>query len=163
MHIFSHLSLTGGSWQCLAGFPLCTFYFPLPGLISLGPSHLLSHDMAFKVLTVLETLLFPFAAGAHARVAKLSGTLGLATVLVAAAHLLGTTHTGNGATSPQRWQANTTSHSRYYSAPSIWRARSRALIDSVTRPSTCSCWRLRSSVTPYPHFCRHRVCCLGSQ
>jgi len=95
-HIFSHFSLTGWSWEWFAGFPLYTFYFPLPALVTVALSHLISYDVAFKLVTVLGSFALPFALGALARAAKLSGSLQAATVLVALVYLFGTTYTVDG-------------------------------------------------------------------
>jgi hypothetical protein len=63
-HLLPHLRLTGWDPGWYDGFPLYTFYFPLPDLATaiVAGLHLVSYDVAFKVSTALGSLALPPAA-----------------------------------------------------------------------------------------------------
>ncbi len=70
-HLLTHGQLTGWDPGWYDGFPLYTFYFPLPGLITVLFNTVLSYNVAFKLVTVLGTLLLPACAWAFGRLARL--------------------------------------------------------------------------------------------
>src|SRR5664279_2570553 len=70
-HLLAHGQLTGWDPDWYDGFPLYTFYFPLPGLITVLFNALVSYDIAFKLVTVLGTVLLPVSAWAFGRKAGL--------------------------------------------------------------------------------------------
>jgi hypothetical protein len=70
-HLLSHGQLTGWDPGWYDGFPIYTFYFPLPGLITVLFNAVVSYDVAFKLVTVLGTLLLPVCAWSFARQARL--------------------------------------------------------------------------------------------
>ena len=70
-HLLTHGQLAGWDPGWYDGFPLYTFYFPLPGLITVLFNVLFSYDVAFKLVTVLGTLLLPVSAWAFGRKAGL--------------------------------------------------------------------------------------------
>ena len=70
-HLLTHGQLTGWDPGWYDGFPVYTFYFPLPGLITVLFNTVLSYDVAFKLVTVLGTLLLPVCAWAFGRLARL--------------------------------------------------------------------------------------------
>jgi 6-pyruvoyl-tetrahydropterin synthase related domain len=70
-HLLTHGQLTGWDPGWYDGFPVYTFYFPLPGLITVVFNSVLSYDVAFKLVTVLGTLLLPTCAWAFGRLARL--------------------------------------------------------------------------------------------
>ena len=70
-HLLTHGQLTGWDPAWYDGFPLYTFYFPLPGLITVLFNAVVSYDVAFKLVTVLGTLTLPVCAWAFGRLAGL--------------------------------------------------------------------------------------------
>ncbi len=70
-HLLTHGQLTGWDPDWYDGFPLYTFYFPLPGMMTVLFNVVLSYDVAFKVVTVLGTLTLPVCAWAFGRLAGL--------------------------------------------------------------------------------------------
>jgi hypothetical protein len=70
-NLLSHGQLTGWDPGWYDGFPLYTFYFPLPGLITVLFNVVFSYDVAFKLVTVLGTLTLPLCAFAFGRLARL--------------------------------------------------------------------------------------------
>ncbi|HEX3839760.1 MAG TPA: hypothetical protein VHU85_03105 [Acidimicrobiales bacterium] len=70
-NLLVHGQLTGWDPGWYDGFPLYTFYFPLPGLITVAFNAVASYDVAFKLVTVLGTLTLPVAAWAFGKLAGL--------------------------------------------------------------------------------------------
>ncbi len=70
-HLLSHGQLTGWDPDWYDGFPLYTFYFPLPGLITVLFNTVMPYNVAFKLVTVLGTLTLPVSAWAFGRLARL--------------------------------------------------------------------------------------------
>ncbi len=70
-HLLVHGQVTGWDPDWYDGFPLYTFYFPLPGLITVLFNAVFSYDVAFKLVTVLGTLTLPVCAWAFGRLAGL--------------------------------------------------------------------------------------------
>jgi uncharacterized membrane protein len=70
-HLLNHGQLTGWDPDWYDGFPLYTFYFPLPGLITVIFNAVFTYDVAFKLVTVLGTLTLPVCAWAFGRLAGL--------------------------------------------------------------------------------------------
>ncbi len=70
-HLLTHGQVTGWDPDWYDGFPLYTFYFPLPGLITVLLNSVVSYDVAFKLVTVLGTLTLPVCAWAFGRLAGL--------------------------------------------------------------------------------------------
>jgi len=70
-HLLTHGQLTGWDPDWYDGFPVYTFYFPLPGLITVLFNAVVSYDVAFKLVTVLGTLTLPVCAWAFGRLARL--------------------------------------------------------------------------------------------
>ena len=67
----THGQVTGWDPDWYDGFPLYTFYFPLPGMITVLFNAVVSYDVAFKLVTVLGTLTLPVCAWAFGRLAGL--------------------------------------------------------------------------------------------
>lgn len=82
--LLPHLRLTGWDPEWFDGFPLYTFYFPLPDLLAAVGGYLVPPDVAFKVMTALGSLSLPVAAWAFGRLSGLErprpAVLALATV-----------------------------------------------------------------------------------
>jgi hypothetical protein len=70
-HLLNHGQLTGWDPDWYDGFPLYTFYFPLPGIITVIFNAVFTYDVAFKLVTVLGTLTLPVCAWAFGRLAGL--------------------------------------------------------------------------------------------
>jgi hypothetical protein len=70
-NLLNHGQLTGWDPGWYDGFPLYTFYFPLPGLLTVLFNGIVSYDVAFKLVTVLGTLTLPLAAWAFGKLAGL--------------------------------------------------------------------------------------------
>jgi len=70
-NLLTHGQLTGWDPGWYDGFPLYTFYFPLPGLVTVFLNAFVSYDIAFKLVTVLGSLLLPLCAWAFGRLAGL--------------------------------------------------------------------------------------------
>jgi hypothetical protein len=70
-NLLTHGQLTGWDPGWYDGFPLYTFYFPLPGLVTVFLNVFVSYDVAFKLVTVLGSLLLPLCAWAFGRLAGL--------------------------------------------------------------------------------------------
>ena len=70
-HLLTHGQVTGWDPDWYDGFPVYTFYFPLPGLFTVLLNAVVSYDVAFKLVTVLGTLTLPVCAWAFGRLAGL--------------------------------------------------------------------------------------------
>ena len=70
-HLLVHGMLTGWDPGWYDGFPVYTFYFPLPGLLTVVLNAVVSYDVAFKLVTVVGSLLLPLCAWAFGRLAGL--------------------------------------------------------------------------------------------
>jgi hypothetical protein len=69
--LLPHGQLTGWDPGWYDGFPLYTFYFPLPGMLTVALNAFITYDVAFKLVTVLGTLLLPVCAWAFGKLAGL--------------------------------------------------------------------------------------------
>lgn len=56
--VFNHFRLTGWSNSWYDGFPLLGFYFPLPSMLVALLNLFISYNIAFKLITVLGSLIF---------------------------------------------------------------------------------------------------------
>ncbi|HEY4928858.1 MAG TPA: hypothetical protein VIH95_06875 [Acidimicrobiales bacterium] len=70
-HLLSHGQVTGWDPGWYDGFPLYTFYFPLPGLLAVVLNGFVTYDIAFKLVTIVGSLLLPLCAWAFGRLAGL--------------------------------------------------------------------------------------------
>jgi len=70
-HLLVHGQVTGWDPGWYDGFPLYTFYFPLPGLLTVLVNAVVSYDVAFKLVTVLGSLLLPVCAWGFGRLARM--------------------------------------------------------------------------------------------
>ncbi|HEY5096423.1 MAG TPA: 6-pyruvoyl-tetrahydropterin synthase-related protein, partial [Acidimicrobiales bacterium] len=70
-HLLTHGQITGWDPDWYDGFPLYTYYFPLPGLFTVLLNAVVSYDVAFKLVTVAGTLTLPVCAWAFGRLAGL--------------------------------------------------------------------------------------------
>lgn len=69
--LLPHLQLTGWSPDWYDGYPLFTFYFPLPYLLMVALQHLMPYNVAFKVVTALGSVSLPVSAWAFGRLSGL--------------------------------------------------------------------------------------------
>ncbi len=70
-NLLTHGQVTGWDPGWYDGFPLYTFYFPLPGLLTVALNAVVPYDVAFKLVTVLGSLLLPLCAWAFGRLARM--------------------------------------------------------------------------------------------
>src|SRR5579875_2160617 len=70
-HLLPHFQITGWTMDWYAGFPVLTFYFPLPILMIIAAHVVLPYNVAFKVVTALGVLALPAAAWGFGRLARL--------------------------------------------------------------------------------------------
>ena len=70
-HLLTHGQLTGWDPAWYDGFPVYTFYFPLPGLLTVVFNAVVNYNVAFKLVTVAGTLTLPVCAWAFGRLAGL--------------------------------------------------------------------------------------------
>jgi hypothetical protein len=70
-NLLNHGQLTGWDPGWYDGFPLYTFYFPLPGVLTVIINAVVPYNVAFKLVTVLGTLTLPVCAWAFGRMAGL--------------------------------------------------------------------------------------------
>ena len=70
-YLLPHFHLTGWDPGWYDGFPIYTFYFPLPDLLTALAAHVMSYDVAFKLATALGSLTLPISAWAFGRLAGL--------------------------------------------------------------------------------------------
>ncbi|MCU1489532.1 MAG: hypothetical protein JWM85_937, partial [Acidimicrobiaceae bacterium] len=68
-HLLPHGQLSGWDPQWFGGFPLYVFYFPFPAVITAALSGFFSFAVAFKLVSVLGTVLMPIAAWAFGSLA----------------------------------------------------------------------------------------------
>jgi hypothetical protein len=64
-HLFPHLTGWDPGWY--DGYPIYTFYFVLPDFLAFLASHVIGYNVAFKLATVLGSVLLPVAAWACGR------------------------------------------------------------------------------------------------
>ncbi len=69
--LLPHLHVTGWDPGAYDGFPLFTFYFPLPDLLAALFGFVVPFTVAFKLVTILGSLTLPVAAWAFGRLAGL--------------------------------------------------------------------------------------------
>ena len=69
-HLLTHGRITGWDPQWYDGFPVFTFYFPMPSLLVVLLNVALPYDIAFKLVTVAGTFALPLAAWAFGRLWK---------------------------------------------------------------------------------------------
>jgi MFS family permease len=69
--LLPHFQITGWTMDWYAGFPVLTFYFPLPILMIVAAHVVLPYNIAFKVVTALGVLALPAAAWVFGRLARL--------------------------------------------------------------------------------------------
>jgi hypothetical protein len=59
--LFPNLRMTGWDMGWFAGMPMLTFYFPLPYLLIAILSKIVTYNIAFKLITILGSLMLPVA------------------------------------------------------------------------------------------------------
>ena len=70
-NLLPHFRITGWTNDWYAGFPVLTYYFPLPILLIVVANVVLPYNIAFKVVTVLGLLTLPAATFAFGRLARM--------------------------------------------------------------------------------------------
>jgi hypothetical protein len=94
--VFSHFELGGWSRIWYNGFPLLTFYFPLPPLLVDLLSFLIPYDIAFKLITLLGSLALPPLMYVLGRSAKLKEPYPTVLALASLGYLFDRTYTIDG-------------------------------------------------------------------
>ncbi len=61
-NLLPHFAISGWDPEWFGGFPLYVFYFPLPALLIALLNPIFGYAVAFKIITILGTLLMPTAA-----------------------------------------------------------------------------------------------------
>lgn len=93
---FSHFSLTGWSSIWYDGFPLFTFYFPLPSLVIALFSYVIPYDIAFKLVTISGSLALPVVSYYLGRAGRLKEPYPTLMALASLAYLFDRTYTIDG-------------------------------------------------------------------
>ncbi len=70
-NLLPHFRVTGWDPGAYDGFPLNTFYFPLPDALAAVGGYIIPFNVAFKLMTILGSLTLPVAAWAFGRLAGL--------------------------------------------------------------------------------------------
>lgn len=70
-YLLPHFRITGWTMDWYAGFPVLTFYFPLPILMIIATHVVLPYNIAFKLVTAVGLIALPAAAWAFGRLARL--------------------------------------------------------------------------------------------
>ncbi len=70
-HLIPHLRITGWTPDNYDGFPVLTYYFPLPIFAIAFASYVIPYDIAFKLISVVGLLALPVCAWAFGRLARL--------------------------------------------------------------------------------------------
>ena len=96
--LLSHGRLTGWDPSWYDGFPVYTYYFLLPDLLTALASklHLMSYAFAFKMSTILGSLLLPVAAWLMARLFGMRRAYGGALAAITLCYLFDYTYTIDG-------------------------------------------------------------------
>ena len=95
-HLLPHGQLSGWDPQWFGGFPLYVFYFPLPPLLAALFNLFVSYAVAFKLVTVLGTVLMPLAAWAFGRMAGFRRPIPALMSVSMLAYLFNTSYTIDG-------------------------------------------------------------------
>ena len=69
--LLPHFQITGWTPDWYDGFPVLTYYFPLPIISIALLSYIIPYNIAFKLITVLGLLTLPIAAWAFGRLARI--------------------------------------------------------------------------------------------
>ncbi|MGH9076814.1 MAG: hypothetical protein ACRDY0_05075 [Acidimicrobiales bacterium] len=70
-YLLPHFQVTGWTMDWYAGFPVLTYYFPLPVLMIAAANVVLPYDLAFKLVTAIGLLALPAVAWAFGRLARM--------------------------------------------------------------------------------------------
>ena len=70
-NLLPHLHVSGWDPGAYDGFPLNTFYFPLPDTLAALAGYVIPFNIAFKLVTILGSVMLPVAAWAFGRLAGL--------------------------------------------------------------------------------------------
>lgn len=74
-NLLTHGRITGWDPSWYDGFPLYSFYFPMPGILTVLVNAVVPYNVAFKFVTVLGSLTLPLCAFLFGRMAKLRDPL----------------------------------------------------------------------------------------
>lgn len=99
-HLFPHFQLSGWDPQWFGGFPLYVFYFPVPAVLTAILSGIMPFAVAFKVVTVLGSLLLPLAAYLFGRLCGFSRPVPAVMSVASLTFLFNTSYTIDGGNIP---------------------------------------------------------------
>jgi len=99
-HLFPHLQLSGWDPEWFGGFPLYVFYFPLPAVITAILTGIVPFGTAFKIVTVLGSVLLPLAAYLFARLAGFRRPVPALMAVSSLSFLFNTSYTIDGGNIP---------------------------------------------------------------
>lgn len=94
--VFTHFRLTGWSNAWYDGFPLLGFYFPLPSMLVAILNIFVTYNVAFKLITVLGSLIFIPSLYVLGKKFELPRPLPLSLALVGVGYLFDTSYTIDG-------------------------------------------------------------------
>ncbi len=94
--VFNHFRLTGWSNAWYDGFPLLGFYFPLPSILVAILNIFVTYNVAFKLITVLGSLIFIPSLYVLGKKFELPRPLPLCMALVGVGYLFDTSYTIDG-------------------------------------------------------------------
>ena len=94
--VFNHFRLTGWSSAWYDGFPLLGFYFPLPSILVALLNVVITYDVAFKIVTVLGSLILVPCLYILGKKFELARPVPLCMALVGVGYLFDTSYTIDG-------------------------------------------------------------------
>ncbi len=95
-HVLNHFRITGWSPQWYDGYPILTFYFPLPSLLVSLINVVVPYGIAFKLVTALGSIFFPIGTYVLFRATKLPKELAALASVFSLGYLLNTSYTIDG-------------------------------------------------------------------
>ena len=98
-----------------AGFPAYTYYFVLPDMLAAFASYVISFAVAFKLVTILGSVLMPITAYAMGRLFRAPRPIPAALAMRPCPFSLTRRSRSTEATSFQRWRESTSSRCRWRS------------------------------------------------
>jgi hypothetical protein len=94
--LFPHLQLSGWDPEWFGGFPLYVFYFPLPAVLTAILTPVVSFSVAFKLITVLGSVLLPTAGYLFGRLCGFARPVPALMSAATLAYLFNTSYTIDG-------------------------------------------------------------------
>ncbi len=95
-HVLNHFRITGWSPQWYDGYPILTFYFPLPSLLVSLMNVVIPYGIAFKLVTAVGSIFLPIGTYVLFRATKLPKELAALASVFSLGYLLNTSYTIDG-------------------------------------------------------------------